>query len=317
MPSNYSVGYSTYGMMGLSLASPFGTAQSATASVGNGRQLAGGTVYFVSSVFGTDGNPGYKLSSNGVLATFGQALTLANAGDTIVLLPGHSETTTAAAGIKVNTSNLLVIGLGVGQLRPTFKYSTATSATFDVVKDNVTFYNVRWDMTGIASLVTGINVKTAANDVRFDTCEFVQSNGTNACATAILTDSTASGLVVNNCRFLGLTGTPTAVTNALNIVGGDRASITNNYFSNAYASATGAIQNVTTACTNTLVAGNVINNLTSSNTKAMVFASGSTGEISNNRMQILSGTAPITGAAMSWVGGNYYAASIATAGTLI
>jgi hypothetical protein len=34
-------------------------------------------------------------------------------------------------------------------------------------------------------------------------------------------------------------------------------------------------------------------------------------------MQVLTGTAPIVGAAMSWVGRNYYAATIATAGTLI
>lgn len=47
------------------------------------------------------------------------------------------------------------------------------------------------------------------------------------------------------------------------------------------------------------------------------FAAGSTGMISDNRMQILSGTAPITAAGMSWVGGNYYAAALATAGTLI
>ena len=44
---------------------------------------------------------------------------------------------------------------------------------------------------------------------------------------------------------------------------------------------------------------------------------GSTGQISGNQMQILSGTAPITGDAMAWVGNNYYAAAIATAGTLI
>lgn len=317
MPSNFSVGYSTYGMQGLSWAVPFGTAQSQVANVGTGRQLYGGTVYFVSSLLGSDGNPGTKLAPGGPLATFGQALTLVNPGDTIVLLPGHVETTTAAAGIKVNTGNINVFGLGVGTKRPTFKYSTATSATFDVVKDNITFYNCRWDMTGIASLVTGINVKTAANDVRFDTCEFIQSNATNACATAILTDATANYLCINNCRFWGQSASAGAVTNALNIVGGDGLQVIGTFFSAPYASATGAIQNVTTACTNAVIEGNFINNLTASCTKAMVFVSTSTGQIFNNRMQILSGTAPITGAAMSWVGGNYYAASIATAGTLI
>ncbi len=51
--------------------------------------------------------------------------------------------------------------------------------------------------------------------------------------------------------------------------------------------------------TNAVVDGNRINNLTASSTKSMVFVAGSTGMISNNRMQILSGSAPITGAALS------------------
>ncbi len=314
MPTNFPSGVSSFGMPILPIASPYANMQSAVASVGTGRQTASGTAYFVSSLLGTDGNAGTKPA--GPLATFKQALTLVNPGDTIVLMPGHSETMVAAGTVSVNTPNILVVGLGVGARRPTFKYLTLTSATFDVIIDNVTFYNVRWDMTGIAALVKGINVKTAANDVTFDTCEFVQASASNACATAILTDATASNLRINNCRFI-VTGAGTAVTNALNIVGGDGLQVTNSFFMAAYATGSGAIQNVTTLCTNALVANSFFSNTTAGSTKAMVFVSTSTGVITKCSLQILGGTAPITGAAMSWVGPNYYAATIATGSTIV
>lgn len=317
MPTNFANGVSTYGMPVFPSNFPFINAQSAVAAVGNGQAQKGASnVYFVSSVLGNDGNPGTKMASGGPFATFKQALTAVSPGDTIILLPGHVETMIAAGTVSVATANITVIGLGVGVVRPTFKYSTSTAATFDIVKDNITFVNVRWDMTGIAALVVGINVKTAANDVYFESCEVIQSSATNACATALITDATATNLRINNCRFT-VTGAGTAMTNALKIVGGDGLQVTNSLFNGPYATGSGAIQNVTTACTNALIFNNNVNNTTGSCTKAMVFVATSTGQITKNALQILSGTAPITGAAMSWVGPNYYAAAIATGSTIV
>ncbi len=316
MATNFANGVSSYGMPIFPSNFPFINAQSAAASVGNGQAQKGASnVYFVSSVLGSDGNPGTKMASGGPLKTFKQALTLVSPGDTIVILPGHVETMVAAGTVSCATSNITVIGLGVGATRPTFKYATLSSATFDIVVDNVTFTNIRWDATAL-TLTKAINVKTAANDVTFDTCEFLQSGASFACATMILTDASANNLRINNCRFT-ITGAGTAVTNALNVVGGDGLQVTNSFFEAGYATGSGAIQNVTTACTNAIVLGNTINNLTASCTKALVFVSTSTGVISKNSFQILSGTAPITGAAMSWVGPNYYAATIGTGSVLV
>jgi hypothetical protein len=118
-----------------------------------------------------------------------------------------------------------------------------------------------------------------------------------------------------NNEFIGTTDAGTAA--AVRVVGGNEHVIKGNRFYGAYTTSLGAIDNATTACLRVTIADNVIENATASSTKAMVFQSGSTGSITGNRMQILSGSAPITGAAMSWVGANYYAATIATAGTLI
>ena len=83
-------------------------------------------------------------------------------------------------------------------------------------------------------------------------------------------------------------------------------------FIGAYTTTLGAIDNATTAASQIFVGYNVIQNRTASSTKAMVFVAASTGFIINNHMQILSGVAPITGAAMSWGGPNTYASLIST-----
>jgi hypothetical protein len=75
---------------------------------------------------------------------------------------------------------------------------------------------------------------------------------------------------------------------------------------------------VTTATVNLLVERNLLQNLTASATKVLVDTiTGSTGQIANNRAQILSGTAPFTAGNLSWVGGNYYGNALGAAGTLI
>ncbi len=149
-------------------------------------------------------------------------------------------------------------------------------------------------------MTKAINVKTAANDVTFDTCEFVQSGASFACATMILTDASANNFRVNNCRFTQ-TGTGTAMTNALNIVGGDGLQVTNSFFSGLYASGSGAIQNVTTACTNALVTGNTFLNLTGSSTKVAIFVSTSTVMLTKNACGVQgTATAPFTAAAGNW-----------------
>lgn len=301
MPTNFPSGISSYGMPVFPVNFPFINAQSSATAVGSGQAIKGSSnVYFVSSVIGSDGNPGSKMASGGPLASFAQAITMVSPGDTIVLMPGHVETMKAAGTVSVACSNITVVGLGVGAVRPTFKYSTATTATFDIVKDNITFANIRWDMTGIASLVKGINVKTAANDVTFESCEFVQSSATNACATAILTDASANNLRINNCRFTQA-GAGTAMTNALNVVGGDGLQVTNSYFNGLYASGSGAIQNVTTACTNAVVTGNTFINLTAASTKVAVFVSTSTVMLTKNACGVQgTATGPFTAAAGNW-----------------
>lgn len=238
---------------------------------------------------------------------------VSNRGDVIIVLPGHTETVIAAAGIDCDVAGIKIIGLGEGSLRPTVTFSTDVAADMDIDAANITIENIIFDLTGVDALTAPIDVNAA--DFTMKNCKVINASASAQATLCLLTDATATRMRVEGCEFLGTTDAGTAT--CIRIVGGNEHVIKNNRFYGAYTTTLGAIQNVTTACLRCTIEGNVIENATASSAVAMTFVSTSTGSIYNNRMQVLTGTAPIVGAAMSWAGGNYYAATIATAGTLI
>lgn len=272
-----------------------------------------GSYFFVSSLIGSNGNAGDKPERP--FATIVKAITACTAakGDVIVCLPGHTEAVTAAGTIDVSKSGVTILGVGFGRQRPVITYTTAAAASFNVTAANVRVENVVFSGVGVDAITAMINVSAA--DAQFVNCEIETGNATNQATLGILTTAAADRLLVKDTFIHGSADAGTAA--AIRVVGGDSIRIENNRIIGNYTTSLGGIDNATTACTNAQVVDNTIFNRTASSTKAMVFQAGSTGQIARNYMQILSGTAPITGAAMSWVGANYYAATIATAGTLI
>lgn len=234
-------------------------------------------------------------------------------GDVIYVLPGHTESISSAGALTVSKADVSIIGLGNGDDRATFTFDTATTATLVVSAANVKFENIIFNLAGFDAVASPINVQAAACE--FNACKFINATASAQATLGIVTTAAGTKLVVRNSMFVGTSDAGT--TSVIRIVGGADHVIENNSFHGAYGSGVGAIENTTTAATNVSIRGNTINNLTASSTKAITVVAATTGIIANNRMQILSGTAPITGAAMSWVGGNYYADTIATAGTLI
>lgn len=251
-------------------------------------------------------------SWDGALTTINGAIAVMGVGDKLLLAPGHAEALTAAAAVLLSTAGVHVIGMGMGGRRAIFTYTTAVGASFDVTGASVTIENVIWRPFGIDAVTAAVNIQAA--DCTIIGCQMQHATAAGQATLGILTTAAADRLSVIGCKFYG---TSDAGTNAaIRIVGGDAIEIRACIFSGAYASGTGPIENVTTACTNCIVADCAINNLTASCTKAMVFVSTSTGHLIRNGMQVLSGTAPVTGAAMSWAGGSYYAATIGTLSVL-
>mgnify|MGYP003659966467 CR=1 FL=1 len=107
-----------------------------------------GKVFWVN---GSSVNPeGAKSPSNGNSGTYlAPFLTIdyaigkckASRGDIIMVMPGHAETVSAAAGIAVDVAGVAIIGLGSGSLRPTINF-TATAATMKVSAANCSLVNL-------------------------------------------------------------------------------------------------------------------------------------------------------------------------------
>lgn len=275
--------------------------------------LTSGSVYWVSSTTGSNGNSGTEPSRPFATIDYAIGRCTANKGDVILVMPGHTESVTAAGGIDCDVAGISIIGLGNGSNRPKISFSTSTSADIDIDAANVRIKNIVFDLTGIDALAAPIDVNAA--NFTLEDCEIIIANATAQATLAILTDANASGMVVKNCLFYG--SDDAGATAAIRLVGGSNILIKDNIFVGSYGAAVGAISNITTAVTNLYIIGNHIHNRTSNSTKAITLLDGTVGFIANNRMQILSGTAPISAAGCSWVGGNYYANAVATGGTLI
>lgn len=228
--------------------------------------------------------------------------------DTIFVVNGYTENITSAGDITVNKIGVKVIGLGQGDNRPTFTFTTAITADLEIDEEFATFENIIFDMTGFDAITAAIDVD--ATDCTFRKCKFVTADSGGQVVLGILTDANASRLTVEDCEFIGSKHAGT--TAAIRIVGGTDHNIRNNRFIGAYSAGVGAIEGITTDCDRSWVTGNFIWNTTAASTKAMVFASESTVFIAGNHMQIYSGSAPITAAFGSWVGNNTFAKVLAS-----
>lgn len=277
------------------------------------RPAGQGAVFFVDSTGGGSTTSG-GLTPESAFTTLNSAIGACTAakGDTIFVMPGHVETITGAAGVLVNKAGVRIVGLGEGRARGRINYTTAVGASFDITAANVLVENLYFTPIGFDAITAAMNI-TGAN-VTIRNCEFELADASNQAVLGILTAATATRLIVEGCFFHGTgdAGTATAIRHA----SGADCIIRNNIFHGAYTTTLGAIDN-SAAVLNLQIYNNRINNLTTSSAKGIVCHASSTGMISGNTIQVLTGTAPIAGAAMSWVGANYYAATIATAGTLI
>ena len=88
----------------------------------------------------------------------------------ILVAPGHAETLSAAAGITFDVAGVTVIGMGVGNSRPTITLDTATSTDINVTAADVQLHNLIFSMN-YADIVE-------------------------------VFDLSAAGFVVNKCRFV-------------------------------------------------------------------------------------------------------------------
>ncbi len=144
---------------------PYGVTSFGIPVIGSGGNLplinTGGHYWFVSSVYGNNGNPGTFSAPFATLA-FALQYPQLQANDTIIVMEGHTETVTAAgtatAGILASTTGVDIVGLGNGTAAPTITFTTATTATFKITGAGVTVQGLRF-VNGINSQVTMLDIQ--------------------------------------------------------------------------------------------------------------------------------------------------------------
>lgn len=151
-----------------------------------------GQVFWVSNaiptlrgqVGGSDGNPG---TFNAPFSTLQFAIDscVASRGDIIFVKPGHAETITSATTIQLNKAGVAVIGLGVGNLRPTLTYTTANTATLPVSAADISLVNFKF-VGNFLSIASAITVGAAPNFTVQD-CDFSDTSAILGFLSAVTT----------------------------------------------------------------------------------------------------------------------------------
>lgn len=217
-----------------------------------------GNVYYVDSNVGYEGDGKSWTSAKN---TLDEAVNLctANNGDIIYVAQGHAENLSGADGVDVDIAGVTIIGLGNGQLRPTFSYTAgAGEFVLGANGDNSKIYNMRFIAT-VDSVVHAIDVEAACVGWAIIGCEFKAETTTVDEFDDVITVGAAAdeGTIACN-RFLGDPGSNGEPQSCINFVDCDYLQIIGNECFGDRAVA--CIQNETTASNHIVITGNYLFN---------------------------------------------------------
>jgi hypothetical protein len=167
-----------------------------------------GQVFWVSNA--TTLLPGQRGGSNGNKGTFDSPFStldsaigqcVANRGDIIFIKPGHAENVATAGAIAADVAGVAIVGLGVGNARPTFTW-TAAAATLTVTGANVSFANMRF-VNNFADVATMFDVSGTGDELSFENCLFTDTSTILNAIDFITMATGADGLSIRNSRVVG------------------------------------------------------------------------------------------------------------------
>ena len=158
-----------------------------------------GSIFYVNSATGLDA-VGHGKNPDAPFATIAYAFSsdvlTADAGDWVIVAPGHTETIGAAGGITCDIANVRVIGQpGRGSKRPTITFDTTVDSTIVMSAASVTWENFIFLNT--QDLLTVAFPVTAAH-CGFENCEF-NDDGTDNTAHWFTLSAAADDFRLFNC----------------------------------------------------------------------------------------------------------------------
>jgi hypothetical protein len=145
---------------------------------------------------------GYGRNPDRPFATLDYAVSYADVddGDTIYILPMHTENLAADSTVDVDVSNLQIIGLGWGGNRPTFT-ATAIAGDFKLAASCGILRNILF-LSGIDA-TTGL-LEVSSSDWLIENCEFRDSVGQATDMVMVLDGS--DRLHIKDCTFVMAAG---------------------------------------------------------------------------------------------------------------
>lgn len=246
-----------------------------------------GNIYFVDSGTAQGGtSAGYGLHPDKAFTTIDSAIDQCTTGqgDAVFVLAGHAESIVAAGGITLDKIGVSVVGLGVGNNRPTITFATLDTGDVEVDSASCGLYNLRF-VVDVASLAAAIDVD-AAGFVMED-CDFYGNNAAAETALiSVITDANANQMAIRRCSFnwsatLNGTAITTTSTECIRLVGADHAIIEDCYISGDFTTA--AINGITTASLDIQILRNRIHNIATENIAGIVdLVAGCNGVIAHN-----------------------------------
>lgn len=216
------------------------------------------------------------------------ALCRSGMGDAVVLLPGHTENVDAADDWSNLVAGTHIIGMGSGNDRPTFTWTTATSTVlFNVANVSLSNCILKMCDTGNAGVTVAAPITVSAAG-----CSIVGNRIVfGADADDIVTIGITTTAAADDFVFAGnlCTGATTAeCTTFLRLVGTDRAVIMDNYIEGATSSTTvGVLQMLTTAPTNVWVENCIFVNRKAASVHAATGMAAATGVVKDCAFGIL------------------------------
>lgn len=171
------------------------------AQPGNVFWVNNSTVLNANAKVGSDGNRGTYLAPFATL-DFAVGMCVAGRGDIIFVGAGHAESIATSTALAMDVSGVAVIGLGGGDLRPTFTLTTANTATVGVSAANVSFQNCIFiaNFLTIAACFTLSTAKSFA----LQNCEFRDTGATLNFANIVKSTgaaNTVDRLMVTDCMY--------------------------------------------------------------------------------------------------------------------
>jgi len=254
-----------------------------------------GTYFFVDSGTGVSTNSG--LTPQEPLATIDQAVNkcTADAGDVVIVFPGHAETISAATSLVLDVNGMAVIGLGWGDIRPTLTFS-ATASRVPISGDGVLVENLLM-VSSIANVVSAV---TITGDYVIFRGNEIRSGGATTEFLQFLDIDASTGSIV---EFNKLIASSTAgSSDGIRVDATVNCTIRYNEIRGDFTTTAAIDGNVGTGAASTDIAiiGNFIENLDTTAGLLLDMHDSTTGIVSHNHGYTLFATAPET----AWDPGN-------------